>query len=172
MAETLARTVLSVPFEEKDQAKKLGARWDPEQKHWWVPSGVEQAIFARWLNTTGSSAPLYLNLAPIDRSEFDNFHSTWPVEAFFVPWSCWKCKKETLVFHVAVNRGIEATSFSYQAKVLEELDVFRKGVGLERFGCVKARFSLTLNFLTFLKVAGTATGSLASSHCQKAFLNS
>ena len=30
------RAYLQVPFAEKDEAKKLGARWEPERKQWWV----------------------------------------------------------------------------------------------------------------------------------------
>lgn len=33
---------LNVPFREKEEAKKMGARWDPERKKWYVmvPSNV------------------------------------------------------------------------------------------------------------------------------------
>ena len=48
---------LKVPFNEKDQAKSLGARWNAEAKLWYVPQGVDAAPFEKWL----SSAP---NLAP------------------------------------------------------------------------------------------------------------
>ena len=48
---------LKVPFKEKDQAKSLGARWNVEAKLWYVPQGIDAALFEKWL----SSAP---NLAP------------------------------------------------------------------------------------------------------------
>jgi hypothetical protein len=48
---------LKVPFNEKDQAKSLGARWNAEAKLWYVPQGVDAALFEKWM----SSAP---NLAP------------------------------------------------------------------------------------------------------------
>ena len=48
---------LKVPFNEKDQAKSLGARWNAEAKLWYVPQGVDAAPFEKWV----SSAP---NLAP------------------------------------------------------------------------------------------------------------
>lgn len=44
------RVYLNVPYAEKDAAKALGARWDPDRRQWWVagggslPTGVE-----RWL---------------------------------------------------------------------------------------------------------------------------
>ena len=52
---------IKVPFNEKDQAKSLGARWNAEVKLWYVPQGLDAAPFEKWL----SSAPnLALNLAP------------------------------------------------------------------------------------------------------------
>jgi hypothetical protein len=46
-----AQVYLKVPFKEKDQAKALGARFDPDAKAWYVPHGVDLARFARWLPT-------------------------------------------------------------------------------------------------------------------------
>jgi Domain of unknown function (DUF5710) len=42
---------LKVPFNEKDQAKSLGARWNAEAKLWYVPQGVEAAPFEKWLSS-------------------------------------------------------------------------------------------------------------------------
>lgn len=44
-----AVTTLRVPYAEKDEAKQLGARWDPKRKKWYVPAGADPAPFARWL---------------------------------------------------------------------------------------------------------------------------
>lgn len=44
-----SNTPLKVPFNEKDQAKALGARWNPDGKHWYIPQGVETAPFEKWL---------------------------------------------------------------------------------------------------------------------------
>jgi hypothetical protein len=41
-------TVLAVPFAEKDEAKKLGARWNAERRAWYVPAGVDVSLFSRW----------------------------------------------------------------------------------------------------------------------------
>ena len=46
---------LKVPFSEKDQAKSLGARWNAESKHWYVPQGVDATPFEKWL--TNATAP-------------------------------------------------------------------------------------------------------------------
>ena len=52
---------LKVPFNEKDQAKSLGARWNAEAKLWYVPQGVEAAPFEKWVtaasNSTANPAP-------------------------------------------------------------------------------------------------------------------
>ncbi len=42
---------LKVPFAEKDQAKKLGARWDAARKLWFVEGGLDLAPFSRWQPT-------------------------------------------------------------------------------------------------------------------------
>ncbi|CAB1370032.1 DUF5710 domain-containing protein [Denitratisoma oestradiolicum] len=42
------RINLKVPFAEKDEAKKLGARWDGARKIWYVENKDDMAPFARW----------------------------------------------------------------------------------------------------------------------------
>ena len=43
------RAYLSVPYDEKDAAKQLGAKWDRQAKAWYVPVGVALEAFAPWL---------------------------------------------------------------------------------------------------------------------------
>jgi hypothetical protein len=43
------RVYLDVPFAEKNDAKALGAWWDPARKQWYVPRHVSAAAFSRWL---------------------------------------------------------------------------------------------------------------------------
>lgn len=45
-----AKTAIEVPFSEKDDAKRLGARWDRAARTWYVPEGVDLAPFGRWRN--------------------------------------------------------------------------------------------------------------------------
>ena len=42
------RIILEVPFVEKNQAKELGAWWDPEIKKWFVPAGRDPRPFRQW----------------------------------------------------------------------------------------------------------------------------
>ena len=39
---------LKVPYREKNEAKALGAKWDRQEQAWYVPAGVDPAVFARW----------------------------------------------------------------------------------------------------------------------------
>lgn len=47
MADTVV--MLEVPINQKDEAKGLGARWDPDARSWYVPAGRDATPFARWL---------------------------------------------------------------------------------------------------------------------------
>ncbi|GAB3256874.1 DUF5710 domain-containing protein [Chitinimonas naiadis] len=52
------RTNLVVPFAEKDKAKKLGARWDPARKVWYVENVADLGAFAEWMpELAGAKAP-------------------------------------------------------------------------------------------------------------------
>jgi hypothetical protein len=48
-------TVLNVPYAEKDQARALGAKWNPTRKTWYVPPGVALEPFAAWLPKEGAA---------------------------------------------------------------------------------------------------------------------
>src|SRR6185312_9060202 len=47
----VSRTYLYVPFEERDQARELGAQWDADGKCWFIDSVLDPAPFDRWLET-------------------------------------------------------------------------------------------------------------------------
>ncbi len=62
----IERRYIAVPFAEKDRARAQGARWDRQQKSWYVPKGVDQAAFKEWLLTTEQK-----NQLSHDRKEHD-----------------------------------------------------------------------------------------------------
>jgi hypothetical protein len=47
-------TFLNVPYAEKDEARALGARWNPGRKRWYVPTGVPLEPFQKWLKEGAS----------------------------------------------------------------------------------------------------------------------
>ncbi len=50
------RAYLNVPFKEKDEVKALGARWDRQERAWYVPAGVDPAPFAKWAREGATAA--------------------------------------------------------------------------------------------------------------------
>lgn len=59
----------ALSFEERSEAKKLGAKFDWKEKIWFIPEGVDKAPFQKWIR-------------PLDDFEFDK--SMWPKEIIFV----------------------------------------------------------------------------------------
>ena len=43
------KTILDVPFEEKDLAKQRGAKWDVEKKVWYVENVQNMRLFLQWI---------------------------------------------------------------------------------------------------------------------------
>lgn len=84
----MSRIDLIVPFAEKDEAKRLGARWDNEHRLWYVPEGVNLSAFERWLPKS-----------PTVRSN-----------RYFIAQSacrCWNCREKTKVFGFILPSGHE-----------------------------------------------------------------
>lgn len=50
-------TFLNVPYAEKDEARALGARWNPGRKRWYVPDGVALDPFQKWMAKDGDPKP-------------------------------------------------------------------------------------------------------------------
>jgi hypothetical protein len=42
------RSYLVVPFDQRDQVKALGGRWDPRLRRWWISATADRAPFAAW----------------------------------------------------------------------------------------------------------------------------
>lgn len=86
----MPRLDLQVPFTEKDAARQLGARWDPRQKVWYVPDGVDPAPLRQWVPVAEQpnirSASYYL--ATTSRQ-------------------CWRCRAQTGVCAIMLPAGHE-----------------------------------------------------------------
>lgn len=57
-------TYLYVPFEEKDEAKALGAKWDKENNSWYAPQGTDLGNFSRWREAPVVDENIGTNLSP------------------------------------------------------------------------------------------------------------
>jgi putative DNA primase/helicase len=62
------RTYLAVPYDEKDEAEALGAKWDAREKAWYVPAGADLDAFRSWLPVTDSPVAIETDGDP--REEF------------------------------------------------------------------------------------------------------
>ena len=74
---------LTVPYAEKDEAKALGARWNPTKRRWYVPDGVSPAAFAKWTGKDGVRMMQVIRpkkTVPIHYNDYDVFKS--PLEDF------------------------------------------------------------------------------------------
>src|ERR1700730_5808787 len=58
---------LRVPYEEKNEAKALGARWDPSARKWFVPDGMDPETFERWRPCPGTDTGIPVSIT--DRAE-------------------------------------------------------------------------------------------------------
>lgn len=47
----MARIYLEVPYREKDEAKRLGAKWDAVASSWYITDKRDTSAFKRWLNS-------------------------------------------------------------------------------------------------------------------------
>ncbi|MCL5825204.1 DUF5710 domain-containing protein, partial [Neisseria meningitidis] len=45
------RVYVQIPYADREQAKMLGAKWDKEEKSWYIPPGVNQEPFRKWLDS-------------------------------------------------------------------------------------------------------------------------
>lgn len=85
------RVDLEVPFAEKDEAKSLGARWDPGRKTWYVPAGSSHHAFQRWL-PPGE-----------DDAETELVPAVYAVES---KTPCWRCDKQPRVVTIGAESFI------------------------------------------------------------------
>lgn len=61
---------LYCPFEEKEECKSYGGKWDNEKKIWYIPKGIDNEKFKKWLLP-------YINI--------NNY-----IEKNIIKWFCWK----------------------------------------------------------------------------------
>jgi hypothetical protein len=122
-----------VPFEEKDAAKALGARWDPEIRSWYAPSGVAIEPLARWIADL-SDIP-----GPYQR-----------VQLLGLPIQCWNCHATTVCV-VGFMEESRRDSFYDMATADDDsrLSIATRLLGEDRqqhrVGSVRRRFSRTIN---------------------------
>lgn len=117
---------LEVPYSQKDFAKKLGAKWDPIGKKWFVPGGLDINLFQRWLP-----------------SEKENLRA----EYFYLAktsTSCYRCGKNTEVNAIILPEDFE----SVDENAIEDLE--EKGVSIKTTPFCSNNYSSLLSYVTYI----------------------
>ena len=94
------RLYLKVPYKEKDEAKALGARWDPERKEWYTENYKAYHLFRKWWYNQDADGILYdyIYIATTNRT-------------------CFKCNNQTQVIALA---SPESTYIDEDGDIIEE----------------------------------------------------
>jgi len=124
---------LDVPYQEKDEAKRLGARWDPKVRKWYIPEGRQREPFSKWLP---------------DSSDDDQLQISAPIYVLESSTSCWSCGGETLVVALGVEHleGLEQDDEESCMVILSEIeDLPTELLKLisPRYSSLKRRYSKT-----------------------------
>lgn len=59
------RINLKTPFAEKEEAKALGAHWDPKKKCWYIQNVADLTPFARWITDSPASTSPEQTTGPV-----------------------------------------------------------------------------------------------------------
>lgn len=88
------RVYLNVSYLEKEEVKKLGAKWNPERKQWYYIGKPEDYIkFAKWLFNIETHERIMILCDYVYIIEGKR--------------ECWKCGKETKVIGIGIEKFIE-----------------------------------------------------------------
>jgi hypothetical protein len=87
---------LNVPFSQKDEAKKLGARWNPDSKKWFIPDGISDLPFQRWIEKNNPRQ----DTRPATQTMFA---PVWLLTSYE---NCYCCHKNSSVFAIT-SQAIE-----------------------------------------------------------------
>lgn len=83
---------LNVPYAEKDEAKALGARWNPENKKWYAPNPQKYPLFYKWMDLPHDEVRVIL---------INHFYIVEGIR------TCFKCGRETKVICFGVENFYE-----------------------------------------------------------------
>ena len=101
--------ILNLPYNEKDDAKSLGARWNPTVKKWYVKNKKDYYKFIRWIEPYG-------NMVIID-------------ELYLIEGvkKCFRCGKDTRVIgfgidkHLSIDGLLEIENNNYDGNEIKEI---------------------------------------------------
>ena len=140
----MGRTYLYVPFEERDDVRKLGAQWDSDGKSWFIDSALDAGPFRRWLDevTEPTNRPYHI--------ESDHAY------LLSARIRCWKCHAGIRVFCIYCESGWIDGDLYEQFTVSNITDV-DQSLRIQLEGTPEFRFGQA-------RVAG---GRYLTNHCER-----
>ena len=96
--------ILNVPYKEKDQAKALGAKWNPDIKKWYVQNRQDYVKFCKWVVPQGNII-VCNNLYVLEGRQ-----------------SCFKCGKETRVIGFGIEDFYDFSDYDVEESSLDEVE--------------------------------------------------
>jgi hypothetical protein len=76
---------LYVPYHEKEQVKALGGKWDWRENKWFIPDGISERLFARWLLISTVNVRAKMFCLAKSYGTCWKCGQTGPVFSFFLP---------------------------------------------------------------------------------------
>lgn len=101
--------ILNVPYKEKDEAKALGAKWNPNIKKWYVQNRQDYVKFYKWIMPQGSII-VCNNLYVIEGRQ-----------------RCFKCGKETRVIGFGIEDFYDFSDYDIEDSLLDEVEYWSGG---------------------------------------------
>jgi len=80
---------LSVPFHEKDEAKKLGAKWNAQGQFWYIMNDQDITLFYKWLQN--------------ENAKINIKSATYYIAKSFR--NCWKCNYKSKVYAIILPKN-------------------------------------------------------------------
>ncbi len=102
---------LNCPFNEKDECKALGGKWDTERKKWYVPDGIDASSFQKWIESDKKEEILAHN-------KVKKVIELSPSSLDFQINKCHRC------FYLSKKLGIQTNNFP--PPVFNQLDLIQK----------------------------------------------
>lgn len=121
---------LEVDYDIKDKVKRLGARWNPEIKKWYVEKKEDYKRFAQYI--------------------LKNFEDAIVVKDYIYlvisKQQCWKCKKETEVIALCIPQRIEFRNLPLYRWEDGEFDIESEEYNYKKFEFSEDKFDIEDTF--------------------------
>lgn len=114
---------LSVPFNKKSEAKKLGAWWSQEDKLWFIPDKINEKNKKKLLDEFGKALNeyVYLNVKYDDKDEAKIHGCKWNKEykKWYIPRDCSKHNYNYLINRFPVSFKSKTKTKTKTKKIIE-----------------------------------------------------